>query len=171
MIILFSIDVFLRLNGTVLPKNGYVRLSDIGSTDETALLCHTNRLPPPYGPLHSGGDWFAPDGTRLQRYLSAEGVGFTRSRGPMVVRLKRSLIETPEEGIYTCIIGDDSSLYTSVYVGIYNTGGGISIINAVYITYYHKNSPLTRYAWLRLYYLNEDVSELNILDIPSIYLF
>ncbi|CAI8013812.1 Neogenin, partial [Geodia barretti] len=36
-------DVFLSLNGAVIPNNGLLNISDIGSTDNTALLCITNR--------------------------------------------------------------------------------------------------------------------------------
>ena len=38
-------DVFLRIsqNDDIVPNHGYVLISDIGSTNNTALLCHTNR--------------------------------------------------------------------------------------------------------------------------------
>ena len=51
-------DVYLSLNGDIIPDHGYVMISDIGSTDNTALLCHTN-CPATLGPSenqHSGGD-------------------------------------------------------------------------------------------------------------------
>ena len=59
-----STDVYLSLYGYVIPNHGYVVISDIGSTDNIALLCHTDR-PPFDGSTHSGGEWFAPDGTRV----------------------------------------------------------------------------------------------------------
>ena len=97
-------------------------ISDIGSIDVTSLLCITNR-PPPSGSPNSGGDWFAPDGTRVD----GTGVpGFSRTRGPMVVRLKRKQSETPTEGIYQCIIQDSTSEYKVVNVGLCNSGGGNS---------------------------------------------
>ena len=111
-------DVYLSLNGTVIPNNGYVEISDIGSDDDTALLCHTNQPPPP-GCANSGGDWFAPDGTRVS---GSDVPGFTRNRDPMVVRLKRTS-GTPPEGIYQC---DHASSLHRVSVGLYNTGGGNS---------------------------------------------
>ena len=40
--------------------NGYVEISDIGSTDDTALNCHTNNRD-----VYIRGDWLAPDGTRV----------------------------------------------------------------------------------------------------------
>ena len=112
-------DVYLSLNGIVIPKNGYVEISDIGSDDNTALLCHTNQPPRPGG-VNSGGDWFGPDGTRVQ---DINVPGFTRNRGAMVVRLKRTS-GTPPEGIYQCIIRYAASTLRRVNVGLYNTGEG-----------------------------------------------
>ena len=112
-------DVYLSLDGTVIPNHGYVEISDIGSSDDSALLCHTN-FPPPPGSPHSGGDWFAPDGTRV---FVTDVPGVTLSRGPMVARLKRRAIGVPPEGIYHCIIQDAGSTPQIVYVGLYNNGG------------------------------------------------
>ena len=95
-------------------------ISDIGSTDETALLCITNR---PRSP-NSGGDWFAPDGTIVGSLVSGDVPGFERSRGPMVVRLMRTTATDPAtEGIYYCEIKDNTETDQTVYVGIYNGGG------------------------------------------------
>ena len=120
-------DVYLSLNGTVIPNHGYVEIDDvgstydsyIGSTDDSALLCHTNRPPPPDS-AHSEGDWFAPDGDRVGSNPPVPG--FTRNRGPMVVRLKRTSGTAPE-GIYQCTIDDAASTRQIVYVGIYRNGG------------------------------------------------
>ena len=43
-IIVIQTDVYLSLNGDIIPNHGYVLISDIGFTDDTALLCHTNFL-------------------------------------------------------------------------------------------------------------------------------
>ena len=87
-----------------------------------ALLCHTNG-PATQGNspnLHSGGEWHAPDGTRV----SGTAVpGFTRTRGPMVVRLGEGS-GTPSEGIYRCEIEDADETLQTVYVGLYNAGAG-----------------------------------------------
>ena len=93
-------------------------ISSVGSSDDTALLCHTNH--PPDG-ANSGGDWHAPAGTRVN---GNDVPGFTRDRGPMVVRLKR-ITGTPAQGIYHCSISDDQYMIHIVYVGLYNMGGGI----------------------------------------------
>ena len=113
-------DVFLSLNGNIIPDHGYVDIADIGSTDDTALLCITNR-PPPSGSFHSGGDWFSPERNRVQH---TDVPGFTRNRGPMVVRLKRTRSGTPTEGIYHSVIQDSTSTFETVNVGLYNSGGG-----------------------------------------------
>ena len=95
----------------------------IGSNDATALLCHTN-FPPPPGSAISGGDWWAPDGTRVTGVFGTDVTGVTRNRGAMVVRLRRTSGDPPE-GIYRCTIDDAASTVQMVYVGLYNTGGGI----------------------------------------------
>ena len=116
-------DVYLSLDGIVIPNHGYVEFEDIGSTDDSALLCHTNNPPPPPSTT-SGGDWWAPDGTRVS---STDVTGVTRSRDPMVARLRRTS-DTPPEGIYECTIYDATSTLQMVYVGLYYTGGGKTTI-------------------------------------------
>ena len=99
-------------------------ISDIGSTDDTALICNTNRFgnltSHPGGRLHSGGDWFAPDGSRVGDQRSGDVPGFD-----MVVRLHRNTASDPlSEGIYYCVVEDDTFINQTVYVGLYNSGGG-----------------------------------------------
>ena len=107
--------VYLTLNDKFIPNHGYVVISDI---DGTALLCHTNHPPDPVSG-HSGGDWYAPDGDRVN---FAEVPGFTKNRGPMVVRLRPST-GTPARGIYRCEINDNTETKQTVYVGLYSDGG------------------------------------------------
>ena len=122
MLFTSSTDVYLSLNGEVIPNHGYVEISDIGSNDTTALLCHTNR---PASGGNSGGHWFAPDGTPVGVVASTIVPGFGRSRGQMIVRLRRSSNTAPDEGIYKCSVDDAAETLQTVYVGLYNTGGGI----------------------------------------------
>ena len=84
-------------------------MDDIGSTDDTALLCHTNEP----SPSVFGGDWFAPNGIRVggDSYNRPGDVpGFWRTRGPHVVRLKRSSDGTPPEGMYKCVVRDTTKI-------------------------------------------------------------
>ena len=118
-----STNIGLSLNGEVIPNHGYVEISNIGSSDSTALLCHTNRSVSP-GHSNSGGDWFAPDGTKVESFHSTDVPGFVRTRGPMLVRIRKTRGD-PDEGIYWCDVNDATETPQTVYVGLYNTGRGI----------------------------------------------
>ena len=116
--------VYLSLNDDIIPNHGYVVISDIGSTDATALICHTNRPATLNNNAHSGGDWFGPDRMRVDFVGSVPG--FRRNRGPMMVRLLRNTaIDPPSEGIYHCLVKDDMLTAHTVHVGLFNSGGGI----------------------------------------------
>ena len=112
-------DVYLSLNGDIIPNHGYVVIGDIGSIDNTALLCHTNKA------ATGEGDWFAPDGDKVGGIRESDDVpGFGRNRGDMVVRLQRNSGTEPEEGIYHCVVKDVDNIPQTVYVGLFNSGGG-----------------------------------------------
>ena len=116
--------VYLNLSYDIIPNNGYVMISDIGSTDDTALICHTNR---PATNKNSGGDWVGPNGMVVGGL--AQGVsnvpGFMRNRDPMIVRLlRRTATDPPLEGIFHCEVEDATFTQQTVYVGVYNSGGG-----------------------------------------------
>ena len=122
--------MYLTLNDVYIPNHGYVMISDIGSTDDTALICHTNRFgnlttTPGSTYFTSGGDWFAPDGTTVGNRGSDHVPGFVRNRHPMmVIMLRRTASDPPSEGIYYCVVEDDTFINQTVYVGLYNSGGG-----------------------------------------------
>ena len=93
-------------------------MDDIGSTDDTALLCHTNK---PAARLIVG-DWFDPNGKKVGNDSDrkpGDVPGFKRNRSPHVVRLKRSSDGTPPEGTYKCVGRDTTGTDQTVYVGIY----------------------------------------------------
>ena len=126
MLFTSSTDVYLSLNGEVIPNHGYVEISDIGIfDDDTALFCHTNR-PPPVGSTNSGGNWVAPDGDRVGGIGSTDVPGLERTRGPMLMRL-RSNSGTPDEGIYQCEVNDATNTPQTISVGLYNSGRGMYI--------------------------------------------
>ena len=124
------VDVYLSLNGSIIPNHGYVEISDISTAgDDTALLCITNR-PPPTGKSHSGGHWVAPDGTRVD---GTDVPGVRRNRDPIVVRLYRDTdTGPPAEGIYQCQIRDSTPSLQTVHVGLYNGTGNKSLMNPIY---------------------------------------
>ena len=122
ILVIIIADVYISLNGVIIPNHGYVVVSDIGSTDDTALICHTNH-PPSDNAANSGGNWFVPDNTRV---TGTDVPGFVRNRGPMMVRLLRNTAtDSPSEGIYLCLVEDDTLTLQTVNVGLYNNGEGI----------------------------------------------
>ena len=140
--------VYLSLNDDIISNHGYVVISDIGSNDDTALICHTNRpatITDIGGSTNSGGDWFAPNGTTVGFGSNSIVSGFRRSRGPMIVRLLRNTgTDPPSEGIYHCLVEDDTLTEQTVYVGLYNSGGGI---NKNMYLYYNYSCVHTCAAW------------------------
>ena len=115
-------------------------MDDIGSTDDTALLCHTNKVLPKV----IGGDWFDPDGTEVRNINNPRGVpGVERNRGPHVIRLKRSSDGTPPEGMYKCVVTDTTDTNQTVYVGISSsvllsssmlTGDSVTLTSSIFMT-------------------------------------
>ena len=60
---------------------------------------------------------------------STDVPGFERNRDAMVLRLRRMTTGTAaDEGIYWCSVNDDEEIYHTIYVGLYNTGGGMLYI-------------------------------------------
>ena len=121
-------DVYLSLDGGVIPNHGYVLISNIGSDGNTGtpLLCNTNR-PPPNGASNSGGDWISPTDVTVGNINSGDVPGFVRNRDHMLVRLWRTT-GTPAEGIYRCVVMDDTDTLQTVYVGLYNDDGGGNVL-------------------------------------------
>ena len=122
--------MYLSLRGDIIPNHGYVEISDIGTsmTDVDSLLCITNGDANDDG---SQGNWFAPDWTRVS-FGYVPGLG--RNRGDMVVRLFRDTATgSPAEGIYHCMVQDATPVFQTVYVGLYNSGGGNCNGTCIYI--------------------------------------
>ena len=116
--------MYLSLNGDNIPNHGYVVISDIGTTDGTALLCNTNYLPDGGG--NNGGNWYVPGGSTVGSLAGVGTADFGRNSGSGLVRLIRNSAATgtPTEGIYSCTVQDDTATLQTVYVGLYNSGGG-----------------------------------------------
>ena len=117
----FDSDVYLSLNDVVIPNNGYVIISDIGTTGVTGLLCHTNHpadIPGGADGMHSGGAWFTPDVTEV---LHNSNIGFRRIFGSMVIKMYRHTPSASQrvEGIYNCQVQDATDTLQTVYVGLY----------------------------------------------------
>ena len=110
-------------------------ISDIGTSgtdDDSVLLCITDG-DANTGDMNTEGNWFAPDGTRVNR---DDVPGVRRNRGgDMVVRLFRNIAtdnRPPAEGIYHCMVQDATPVFRTVYVGLYDSGGGITAVDHVH---------------------------------------
>ena len=117
------VGVYISLNGEVIPNHGYVLINSIGTTGRDGLICNTNlpKLPQSY---HSGGDWRAPDGTRVNADVVP---GFRRDRAARMVRLFRDTDTAPGAvGIYKCSINDAEFVTRrDVYIGLYRNSEGM----------------------------------------------
>ena len=143
--------MYLSLNDDIIPNHGYVDISDIGSTDDTALICHTNRPTTLNINKHSGGDWVGPSGIVVGgATIGTTNVpGFMRNRDPMIVRLLRNTSTATDplsEGIFHCEVEDNTGTQQTVYVGVYNSGRGMStcIIHKTYMILYMYNHIVFR---------------------------
>ena len=94
-------------------------MSDVGSTNATALHCHII-LNPTLDDSISGGDWFAPDGTSVS---TGTVPGFRVTRGLLLVTLQRNS-GIPREGVYGCAVENGTTTLEVLYVGLYNKGRG-----------------------------------------------
>ena len=111
--------MYISHNDIIVPNNGYVASSDIGSWYNSPLICHTNR---PASRGNSGGDWYNPEGERIGEASTVQGLASLRDR--MHVRLYRTGFALPPEGIYHCEIRDILNIKHQIYVGIYSSRSG-----------------------------------------------
>ena len=122
---------YVSFLGQTLANHSYVDLSLVGTSGSDSVQCHTDLTTccTSYrGPHH--GDWYFPNGTRLQ--FSGNGGDIFESRGAQRVDLRRSNRATSPVGIYRCdiptnVVHDDIdiSVRATVYVGLYTGNGGI----------------------------------------------
>ena len=110
--------VYLNFGGENLPTNGYVSISQLGNTTDTALVCRTDQSG------DGGGGWFNPSGAMLEfNTNSSQGFYTSTIEGSDGIYLLRGS-GIPVEGIYTCVTTDSSSTNRTVFVGLYNRDGG-----------------------------------------------
>ena len=112
--------MYLSFGGENLLTNDYVAISQLGSTEETALACRTDQTSG-----DSTGGWFNPNGTMVE-FNANSSQGFYSSAGSDGILLLRGS-GIPVEGIYTCRATDSTSTEQTVFVGLYNQDGGIII--------------------------------------------
>ena len=116
----------VSFRGETLPNHGYVDLSLVGDAEDggDSVQCHTDLTTCCSENQGSHrGDWYFPDGERLQ--FSNRPVDIYESRLAQRVDLRRRNDALSPSGIYHCEIpvDDDNSVRETVYVGIYGSGG------------------------------------------------
>ena len=120
---------YVSFMGQTLANHSYVDLSTVGSADDNSdsVVCHSDLdtcCSVRQG--HNRGDWYFPDGTRLQ--FSG---GMHEHRRAQTVFLHHTTATGPT-GIYRCDIPTNAVFHTTdisvrdtVYVGLYTGSGGI----------------------------------------------
>ena len=134
ILLLFLVDVrcqtfpYVSFMGQTLANHSYVDLSDVGTSENSSVQCHTDLSTCCNNVQGSHrGDWYFPNGDRLQ--FSGD---IYEARVAQRVDLRRvsSAMSSPV-GIYCCdipteAVNDDSdiSVRATVYVGLYTDSGG-----------------------------------------------
>ena len=120
---------YVTFKGNTIPNHGYVNLGLVGddpSGSNNVLQCHTdlNTCCRNMDGSHRG-DWYFPNGTRLQ--FNSPGLVFYENREAQRVDLRRRNNANSPVGIYRCGIptSADPSVRATVYVGLYTASGGI----------------------------------------------
>ena len=120
----------LSLNGETVPNDGYVLVSDIGTDNNNALLCNTDRSDCCRGGDHPNGiaqgRWYRPDGMEVMSFTIEYAADptqarnfFYRSRGTGIVRLhRRGIPPQSQRGHFRCVIPDASGTNVTLYVNI-----------------------------------------------------
>ena len=119
---------YVSFRGENLANHSYVNLSLVNNTASGSVQCHTDLgicCTSAQGILR--GDWYFPDGSRLQS--SGGGDDIYEKREAQRVDLRRRNDGTAS-GIYQCSIptvavhdDNDLSVRDYVYVGLYDSGG------------------------------------------------
>ena len=120
---------YVSFMGQTLANHSYVDLSLVGDASDN-VVCHTDLTTCCSGGqgIHRG-DWYLPDGDRLQ--FSYDGGNIFEHRSAQGVYLHRRNSATSPVGIYRCEIAtnevhdtDISVRDVPVYVGLYTASGG-----------------------------------------------
>ena len=110
---------YISFMGDPLPNNAYVNISQLGTTESYSLYCETHELVCCSGITEP---WYPPNSDNIE---NVDSISIYRTSGRVELRCTNSG-ECPS-GIYRCripvLIGHGTKIST-VYVGIYNNGGG-----------------------------------------------
>ena len=142
---------YVSFNGQTLANHSYVDLSLVGDDDSSSdsVQCHTDLITCCTGTQGSHrGDWYFPDGDRLQ--FSNGNYDIYEQRVARRVDLRRRNSATSPVGIYRCEIptnevhdDTDISVRATVYVGLYiNSGGKLKLCSLLGYSYYENKTVI-----------------------------
>ena len=109
-------------------NHSYVNLSLVGTSVNNRVSCHTNSdrcCSSAQGP--DRGDWFFPNGTRLN--FSYNGGDMYQTRGAQRVSLLRRNNGNIISGIYHCNIAISGGSDGIIYIGLYDGRGKLMLID------------------------------------------
>ena len=119
--------MYLSLNGTAIPNDGYVLASDIGEQN-ASLHCNTDRSNCCRRTDHLNataaqwGEWYYPNGSQVQSFTHEKALDptknfFYRNRFAQAVCLNR-IGDPPEGGRFRCEVpnadGDNVTMYMNI---------------------------------------------------------
>ena len=141
---------YVSFMGRTLANHSYVDLSLVGDdgSGSDSVQCHIDLdwcCSGAQGPHR--GDWYFPDGTRLQ---FSSDYGVYENRGNQIVLLHRRTSAYSPTGLYRCDIptnalhaATDTSVRDTVYVGLYTGSGGMTRFDhqsLIVINVWHHNT-------------------------------
>ena len=124
--------VHLSHRGVAIANNSYVDIDSIGSDDDGALLCHTDKTDccnstiAPNGTTEMSGHWYNPYGVAIESQDDNEeatmgdmsATSFAVSRGQNVIRLSQVNSSSRELGHFYCEVPDANDINQMLYISI-----------------------------------------------------
>ena len=118
----FSPGLWLAYGGKVVQSHGIVTRDGIGTDDQTAVQCwsdsHLTQLL-----------WYFPNGTQVPSLpVGAEDYGFDvyQRNATSVVYLQRKGDHLAADGMYSCVMTEQSGQNQTIFVGIYTDSPAIT---------------------------------------------
>ena len=140
---------YVSFMGTNLPNNSYVDLTQVGTGENDSVHCHTDLQTCCNGTQGAHrGDWYFPDGMRLQ--FNGDGGDIYEFRYDQQVDLRRRN-NSDTSGIYCCAVDTnavhsdvkaDTTTRETVCAGLYASGGECACdsIDSVVVYFTHQRN-------------------------------
>ena len=114
---LYPAGVYLSLEGQTIANNSYIDIDEIGISDDSTLMCHTNRTS-----SMVEGNWYYPNGTIVETEgesnMSDAFFRVNKTGGVISLFKTSSNIASSETGQFYCIILNANNINQTLYVNI-----------------------------------------------------